>query len=174
MHYHIRKATLGDEAGIANVHVASWRSTYRGIIKDQVLDQLSVEARAQSWQEALTNDELIYVAENRNREIIGFATGGKSRSPEYTYDGELYAIYLLQDYQQHGIGKDLIQHVANDLKALGYHSMIVWVLRDNPARIAYQRLGAVEIDSKEIQIGEESLVENVLVWKDINEQWSNT
>lgn len=71
---------------------------------------------------------MIYVALNEKEQIIGFASGGKSRSPEYPYDGELYAIYLLKEYQQQGIGRKLIQSIVNELQSGGYQSMIVWVL----------------------------------------------
>ncbi|MGG3736887.1 GNAT family N-acetyltransferase [Aeribacillus pallidus] len=30
----------------------------------------------------------------------------------YPYDGELYAIYLLENYQRQGIGNQLVRHVV--------------------------------------------------------------
>ena len=36
-----RKAQLGDQEGIAKVHIASWLETYRGLIADSYLDQLN-------------------------------------------------------------------------------------------------------------------------------------
>ncbi len=30
----IRQGRIGDEAGIANVHVESWKSTYKGLVPD--------------------------------------------------------------------------------------------------------------------------------------------
>jgi hypothetical protein len=41
----IRQATIDDVPGIAHVHVASWKSTYKGIISDEYLSKLSVESR---------------------------------------------------------------------------------------------------------------------------------
>ncbi|WP_306428702.1 hypothetical protein [Robertmurraya siralis] len=37
----IREATLSDAEGIAKVHVDSWRTTYKGIVSDVFLEQLS-------------------------------------------------------------------------------------------------------------------------------------
>lgn len=37
----IRKATINDAEGIAKVHVDSWRTTYKGIIPDEFLYNLS-------------------------------------------------------------------------------------------------------------------------------------
>lgn len=164
----IRRAVPGDEKGIATVHVESWQSTYKGILKDELLINLSVERRENQWKEAIDANQVIYVALNNEGEIIGFITGGKSRSPEYNYDGELYAIYILAEYHRQGIGKMLIFQLTSELKALGYQSMIVWVIRDNPSREAYKKLGAISFDSKDFEIGEQKLKEEALVWENLN------
>lgn len=46
----IRGATVADAEGIAHIHVASWRSTYRGIMPDALLAGLSMERRAANWR----------------------------------------------------------------------------------------------------------------------------
>ena len=40
----IREATPEDARAIATVHVASWRTTYRGLLRDAYLDSLDLEA----------------------------------------------------------------------------------------------------------------------------------
>lgn len=35
----VRIATLNDAAGIAKVHVDSWRTTYKGIIQEEFLNK---------------------------------------------------------------------------------------------------------------------------------------
>ncbi len=51
----IRHARLGDEAGIANVHVKSWKSTYKGLVPDSFLDSLNAEKLSgkSSWNQIL-------------------------------------------------------------------------------------------------------------------------
>lgn len=128
----IRKATLADAKGIARVHVDSWIATYRNIVPDTYLDQLSYEAREQLWTENL-KAENNFVAENDDREIIGFADGGKERTGKYAkLQGELYSIYILPEYQGKGIGRSLMKRVVQHLKANGQNSMLVWVLEENP------------------------------------------
>ncbi|EPZ52573.1 hypothetical protein [Alicyclobacillus acidoterrestris] len=41
--YTIRKAVPDDAAGVAKVHVDSWRTTYREIVNDEFLASLSYE-----------------------------------------------------------------------------------------------------------------------------------
>lgn len=66
----IRPARPGDENGIARVHVESWRSTYKGIVPDEVLAGLSQERRARHWKtvlESQAGQEFVFVAETESR-----------------------------------------------------------------------------------------------------------
>jgi len=49
----IRLATQHDVLPIAQVHVQSWRESYQNIIKQEILDKLSVEQRAALWRSVL-------------------------------------------------------------------------------------------------------------------------
>ena len=51
----------------------------------------------------------------RTHEIIGFANGGPNRHSEYLYAGELYAIYILEEFQRRGMGKMLFCALASRL-----------------------------------------------------------
>ncbi|MBB4826153.1 L-amino acid N-acyltransferase YncA [Sporosarcina luteola] len=164
----IRKAVQGDEEGIAKVHVDSWRSTYKGIVSDEYLEQLSYEERANMWKRAIGGNPL-YVAENADDQIVGFATGGKERSGNYAgYAGELYAIYLLKEAQGKGLGALLTAAIAKELGQMGIPSMLVWVLDENPSKAFYERLGGQVVDETTVPIGGEAFLEIALGWKDIS------
>src|SRR5512142_1389502 len=51
----IRPATPEDAEGIARVHIETWRTTYRGLMPDSVLDNLSIEKQADRWDASLSN-----------------------------------------------------------------------------------------------------------------------
>lgn len=160
----IRKAVPGDEAGIAFVQVESWRSTYKGIVEDQYLDQMSTEDRQKMWRGIIENpiqEREVYVA-SINQEIVGFCAGGPNRSLRFPYKVELYAIYLLQEYQRRGIGSSLIRRLAQSFHESGFYSMLVWSLQQNPSKMAYERLGAIKLGEEEIQIGEQVFMEDAL------------
>jgi ribosomal protein S18 acetylase RimI-like enzyme len=166
----VRKATQNDLEGIANVHVSSWKTTYKGIISDSYLNSLSVEGRKKSWEWTFNNlnkDETIFLAEDNGR-IVGFSNGGKSRSNEFEHDGELYAIYLLKDYQRQGIGRMLVDSVVESLKSKNYKSLLVWVLEGNPSLNFYKRIGGGIIAKKEITIGGDTLNEVAIGWSSLN------
>jgi hypothetical protein len=72
---------------------------YKGIFSDTLLDSLSVDKREQSWRETLALPEpnsVTLVACNVDGGIVGFISGGAERTGRLGYEGELYAIYLLQ------------------------------------------------------------------------------
>jgi|SRR5699024_2240220 len=163
----VRNATKADAENIADVHVKSWQTTYRGILPQKVLDNLSKEQRTRQWTNIMENAN-VYVAEDADGNIVGLSNGGPERTgayPEYT--GELYAIYILEAYQRQGIGKMLLKPVLQELKAEGMHSMLVWVLEHNPAEHFYKNIGGVFLDKVDIQIGGGTYQELAYAWKEL-------
>ncbi|GEL78182.1 GNAT family N-acetyltransferase [Tenuibacillus multivorans] len=163
----VREAVAADYKGIAKVHVDSWRTTYQGIVPDQYLNQLSYAQREEVWKNNLANGK-VWVAEDSNGQIVGFANGGPERSGDYPdYQGEIYAIYILEEYHGNGLGKQLVKQVVNELKQQDMSTMLVLVLKDNPASQFYQALGAELIDTLEIEIASKKLYEDVYAWNQL-------
>lgn len=162
----IRKANSKDALGVAKVQVDSWKTTYKNIIPDEYLEKMTYENREKKWQDIISNQS-VFVAEN-NSEIIGFSNGGKERTGKYPdYKGELYAIYILEEYQRKGIGKLLLEPVVESLKQENIFSMTVSVLEDNDSRLFYEYFGARKIDTVELEVAGKELNEVVYGWKDI-------
>ncbi|WP_404460703.1 GNAT family N-acetyltransferase [Sutcliffiella horikoshii] len=165
----IRKAILSDTKGIANVHVESWKTTYANIVPDEYLNNLTYESREQIWINSIPNGG-VYVAENNEGEIVGFSSGGKERSGKYDgFDGELYAIYILKEYQGQGIGKALIQPIIDELIGMGLNTMLVLVLKDNVSRLFYEALSGKKIDELEVQMAGKKLTEVVYGWENLKD-----
>ncbi|MDJ0568461.1 MAG: GNAT family N-acetyltransferase [Pleurocapsa sp. MO_192.B19] len=166
----IRKATLDDVSAIARVHVDTWQKTYKGIIPDKFLANQSYKKRERSWSQILNqasnNSNFIYVAEteNESKQIIGFINGGLERENDPVYQGELYAIYILPNYQRKGLGRYLFQTGVEKLARMGINSMLVWVLADNSACQFYEALGGIRVRSKEIERGSKTLTEVAYGW----------
>jgi GNAT superfamily N-acetyltransferase len=169
MKFTVRQARIEDAASIARVHVESWKTTYAGIVPDAYLSSLTEEPRAEMWREWLNaGNTLIFVAEDETG-VFGFANGGKARDTIEGYDAELYAIYLLQQKQKQGVGRSLVQKLAQALRSKGFRSLIVWVLAKNPAVDFYRSLGGSPVAEKEIEIGGVQLTEIALGWTGLDD-----
>ena len=162
----VRAANIEDAGLIAKVHVATWRTAYRGLLPDEFLESLTEANYEERWRRTMHDGtSRVYVAEQDAR-VVGFASGGRERAGEVGYDGELYALYVLETAQRRGHGRRLVRAVVNGLREMGLVDMIVWVLRDNPtARKFYERLGGIYIRSQPIMIGSASLQEVSYGWK---------
>jgi ribosomal protein S18 acetylase RimI-like enzyme len=167
----VREAKIADAPAIARVNVDTWRTAYRKIIPADYLANLSYEKRESNWQEILSNvkktGDFVCVAETDSGEIVGFAAGGGERTGKYVYQGELFAIYILEEYQRQGIGRQLVGSVARKLAELSLNSMLVWVLGDNSACSFYECLGGEKVAEEQTSRAGVILKEIAYGWKDI-------
>ena len=164
----IRKAEHWDLHGIAVVQVDSNRTTYAGIMPDEYLNQLSYKEKEDNWKGRLfvNHDELMYVAECPEHGIVGFVAASRIRRDDF-YEGEVTAIYILQDFQGYGIGRSLIKAVASEYISENVRSMILWTLEENPARHFYEHLGGKRLDRRIVDRGGKRLIQVSYGWEDI-------
>ncbi|MCF7911278.1 MAG: GNAT family N-acetyltransferase [Candidatus Cloacimonetes bacterium] len=156
----IRKAECHDLRQISYVHVDTWRDAYHGIIDQQVLDKLSYGRSQDNWKRCQERmSQYFYVAENDNI-IVGFITGGRQREEELLYDAEVYAMYVLPEFQKQGIGKMLLEKLVQDFHHENWQQFIIWCLQKNPAKAFYESLGGVHAETAKIRIGGRPLVKN--------------
>lgn len=161
----IRPASLDDAAAISHVHIAAWRSTYRGIVPVEYLHNLSEPDRTEKWLGILAGPEQrTFVAEDETQGVVGFANGGPNRDGSTGHTSELYAIYLLAEWRGQGIGRRLVAEFARWLKDSAGDSMLVCVLERNPYRRFYETLGGRWVAENSIEIGGRTLVEVAYGW----------
>ena len=152
----VRPAAPSDAPSIARVHVESWRTTYDGLLPDDHLAALDVADYAGRWERSLSSPfarGAVFVAEEAVG-IVGFASGGPERDGDPRYEGELYAIYLLREFQGRGVGRTLVRATAAAQAERRLTSIVVWVLRNNAgARGFYERLGGVYLRERQLDLG---------------------
>jgi ribosomal protein S18 acetylase RimI-like enzyme len=170
MNVQLRKATKNDASGIATVHVRSWQETYQGIINQDYLDSLKMEDRKLLWEKGLSESadtSPVFVTVNPEGEIVGFASFGKERSGHFKADGELYAIYILKEYQREKLGLRLLRAGLDDLLKKDYESMLVWVLADNESRKFYESLQPQKAGEEVVKIAGKEYIEVAYMWSDL-------
>lgn len=165
----IRSARVADAPAIARVHVESWRTTYSGMLPRDFLDGLRYEDRERMWTRVLgglvpEQPETVVVAEHAASGIVGFASGGPDRDEPERYDAELYAIYLLAEWQGQGIGRRLFDAVVQAFCTAGLRSLRLWVAAGNSAERFYERMGGVAIGEKLAIVGGIDLREVCYAW----------
>lgn len=160
----VRPATLADAPGIGEVHVASWRAAYVGIVPQAHLDGLSAEKRAEMWRGFFEGPPrprtAVRVAEADGR-VCGFVNTGPSRDADGAELGEVRAIYVLRERWRTGLGRALLDAAVGDLRASGFAAATLWVLDANArGRAFYERSGwRADGTRKTIPIGGAELVE---------------
>lgn len=162
----IRQAVVADAGEIARVHVLSWQKSYDGLIDADYLDQLKAEDRVVKWENVFNEiGHVVFVAELDNQ-LVGFVRGILKND---TYQSELKALYLLEEFQNQGIGMQLFQCLRSEFETLGAHSMNLWVLAENSkARKFYLKMGGqLGQAPRKYKIGEQEYDVVEYVWKKI-------
>jgi GNAT superfamily N-acetyltransferase len=166
----IREATAKDAHAIAEVHIASWKTTYRDIFPPEMLAELSVESRAALWEESLSKPsgiDFLFVAENASGEVVGFAGGGRAHDVVKGYEGELRVMYVLEPYHGFGVGRRLFDQIIARLVEAEIDSMLAWALTENPHRKFYEKLGGEVIGDRLYERGGRYYPAVGYGWKDI-------
>ena len=166
----IRPATVDDAPGIARVHVESWRTTYRGLMPDAVLDELSVSRREKFWHQVLKRgkSQFAFVATDVQGKVVGFVNGGLERERDPVYTAELYALYLFKEQQGHGYGAALFRAMLEKFLEQNHTTMLLWVLSTNPSRGFYEKMGGRYLKTKPLDIGGATLAEVAYGWDDLS------
>jgi GNAT superfamily N-acetyltransferase len=134
---------------------------------DTFLESLSYEDFERRRREGLVKRPEAFTGVAEEEEILGFAVGGPARVSDPEFTAELYAIYVLEQHQRKGIGRQLTAWVARELENRGHRSMLLWVLKNNPWRTFYEKIGGRLIREGSDEFGGKTLAKVVYGWKDL-------
>lgn len=161
--FKIRKAVPEDALGITIVNVYTWKTTYTGLMPDEIIDSRIAELteRAEKCRTGIEKNGNFIVAAVGHT-VIGFCCYGKSRNEAYKDSGEIYAIYVLRGYQGSGAGKALYSAGMKELSAQGYSSVIINCLQGNPSLGFYKHMGGKVAAQSQDEIKGKTIVENIV------------
>ena len=167
----IREKSFEDCVSCERVYTLSWQQTYKGIINDEFLNNLTNNEidRIKRNQDNFYNDnDKRFVLEVDNK-IVGVLSIGKSRNDKYSECGELKSVYILNDYKGKGYGKKLFIKAVEELVKLGYKDMIIACLQGNPSNDFYKYMGGKFVDTSSFVLPNQELIENVYYYSNISE-----
>lgn len=167
MNYVIRKMEKRDCKAVAHVVTVSWNETYKGIVPDNFLNNLYKNEEERSINlfnnfDELKNHEFVLEI---NDEIVGFINVGKSDDSDYLDCGEIYALYIINNYKGQGFGKKMVEVGIGELKNMGYEKMIIGCLEGNKSNEFYKHIGGKFVKTRIFE--KLNLLENVYYFKKI-------
>lgn len=157
----IRNIEEKDIPSVADIKINGWRTAYKGIIDDKVLNSMNRNERIEKIRRNYKDNGFI-VAE-LNNEVVGFCNyidTNKFTQDISDIDCELLALYVKPDLKYSGIGTKLFQFVINEFKSKNKTKMILWCLKDNePSKKFYTKMGGEILKERTIEIGEKNYYE---------------
>jgi GNAT superfamily N-acetyltransferase len=141
----IRRATVADARGIAEVHVRGWQIGFAEFFSAEYLSGISVFLEEESLRRreaTLADSEQTTLVAEEDGRILGFASYMLNSDDLGADVGELGAIYVDPEHWDRGIGTALIDAVEAGLTAQGYVRATLWTLGVNQrTRAFYERRG---------------------------------
>ena len=173
--------TAGEEhlPAIAELAGVIWRACYPGIITHAQIDYMLARMyalevlRAELRSQGIRYDQLLV-----DGKLVGFASYGPTeigrprRGDRKTQHAvptfKLHKLYLLPELHGRGLGSRLLQHVEREVRAEGTRRLILSVNKRNAKAIAaYQKNGFVIADSVVTDIGNEFVMDDYIMAKDL-------
>lgn len=164
----VRPGRLADAQAIARIEVETWRTTYAGMLPDRVLLGMSERRQTASWGSFLRQrPDDVRIAEGAKAAVTGFGNCGAQRNSAIDFAGEIYTLYVSPEAQGEGAGRALLLGLFSRLVAIDYGSALVWVVRANPARYFYERLGGTQVMHRPIPLGGQQVEAVAYGWRDL-------
>jgi len=145
----IREANIKDIEDISKIVTNGWKTTYRGIIDNEYLDNLSYLDNSPKIEKHLMENK-IYVHENCNSKALdGIIAIGDARTEKNNSLAEIYSLYVNLENRGKKIGTKLIECVKENVASLGKKGILVYCLAQNKKAINfYEKTGARPIGTR--------------------------
>jgi ribosomal protein S18 acetylase RimI-like enzyme len=163
----IRQADKEDVPALAALARKTYADAFgHSFTESDLAAHLHVKLSDAYFREAIC-DDVFFVARNEEGILVGFAQCGDFASDtiESDYcDQELRRLYVLSDFQNKGIGSQLMEVVLLHPRAATAKQVFldVWE-RNDAARRLYERFGFVVVGAKKLQIASGVAAERDLV-----------
>ena len=139
----IREAGPADCPRLADIFVTAWRSGYRGVVDDQVIDALDVDTWTGTFRELLRASGFrTAVWCDAGGHALGFSRFGPDPDHPGPDAGYLASLYVHPEAAGAGIGRALLAHALDELTGAGRTRHALWVFAGNiRARSLYESAG---------------------------------
>jgi len=162
----ITKATSHDNHIIQQIAHQTWPHTFGNILsQDQITYMLEMMYSIPALTKQIEEKDYTFLLAKEEDKYLGFA------AYELNYQGlpktKLHKIYILPEAQGKGLGKLLINNVADIAKQNQNEVLSLNVNRNNPAIYFYEKLGFTKVAEEDIPIGQGYLMEDFVMEKNL-------
>jgi ribosomal protein S18 acetylase RimI-like enzyme len=161
----LRSARPADASAIAELHLASWRDAYRGVLDDDFLDGPLAELVPLRWAEALAapRREGLVVVAALGGEVAGFVAILRRGTVAYVDN-----LHVRPGLRGAGIGRLLLGFGATRMRERGCTAAELTVFAQNEGALRfYERLGAVTGPEDMGETFGQKVMERRCAWPDI-------
>lgn len=136
----VRAALPDDAPAIAGIRVLTWRHAFRGIIPQPYLDAMDASENEAVWRGSISKGMPRVLVAEAEGQVVGFSCFGPCRDEEASSSaGEIWALYVLPDYWDKGVGRRLWLESHRQLVEQGSTVISLWVLEKNLKAIRFYR-----------------------------------
>ncbi len=139
----VRKARPGDAEAVARIYVEAWQDTYPAMLPNRLLLAMTVDGQTKRWRNAIAMAarEYVLVVTDETNTIVAMASLGRARDSAFSFDAEIYTLYVDPMRTGAGIGRAVLKGAFAALAERGHSSCIIWAHARNPARFFYEAMG---------------------------------
>lgn len=158
----VRPAETDDAELIRAVAERAWPAAHGHILSSETIDSvLSQWYDPDDTRDAIQRDEVGYFVAERDGDVVGYVSGGRSDDPDVA---TLAAIYVDPDHWGNGIGTALLERFESFCRSRGYERVRLRVLAENDrAQMFYRAHGYEQVGEDETELFGEGAVEATYV-----------
>lgn len=146
----IRLATEDDLITVEQLAREIWPVAYEGIVApEQLAYMLDLIYNNATLRDQMQHQHHTFLMADLDGQPVAFAAFS-TIEPGVS---KLHKIYVHQNTQGKGVGKQLIDYIISRLQSQSIHTLRLNVNRQNKARFFYEKLGFVVIKEEDIDIG---------------------
>lgn len=145
MEYTIERVKLGDEETLAYIQIESWKSGFKDILKDEILQNCTQMDKVTAMYRRFLEQDMGngYLLRVKGKPHC-IAWWGKTRENDMPGYAELMCIHSLENQWRKGYGSKMMETVLCDITNSGYSKVMLWVFEDNTrARLFYEKHGFI-------------------------------